>query len=122
MSMDQMTIIVCGNDETLGDRRGEDSEQWWKDNMKNCLTDLVLEDGIDYRIESDYRYWNGGKGYGHLAVVRIDGYGVVKNKKEARSAVIGLAGLPSEPDFPSSEEIDLVFERVEELEEILRTA
>ena len=109
--MNQIEIVLCGNAETIG---------LVKDNFE-CLGMRKIEgDGKTPTVwEGSFQFWNGGPGYkvgGGYAVVRLAGYGCVRDVAEARK---GVALLLSEKDesWPSSEEVESAFEARDEVAE-----
>ena len=109
--MNQIEIVLCGNAETIG---------LVKDNFE-CLGMRKIEgDGKTPTVwEGSFQFWNGGPGYkggGGYAVVRLAGYGCVRDVAEARE---GVAFLLSEQDesWPSSEDVELAFDERDEVAE-----
>ena len=111
--MTTIKLNVCANDEVLG------------------VDGVNFQDGVDAAQEGrdflmvecrrDFKYWNGGAGYGHGHVaVEIIGYGTVKTEADAKKAVAWLAGEGK--DFPSSAEIEAAFEAEEALEDAISEA
>ena len=111
--MTTIKLNVCANDEVLGVEGV---------NFQDCAD--AARDGRDFLMiecRSDFRYWNGGPGYGHGHVaVEIIGYGTVKTEADAKKAVAWLAA--NGKDFPSSDEIASAFEAEEALKDAVSEA
>jgi hypothetical protein len=105
-----MSIYVRGDSEYL-----EENLEFNPVEYAEYLTD-EFEKEIGYTtvcICRDFRFWNGGDGYGcGNTVVGINGFGFAKTLKNAMEAVAWLATNGKE--FPSSEEIKFVFDTLEE--------
>lgn len=70
------SLVVCGNDEVLADRLGAGSDpsgNGWSDESDMAVqaaTSILQRAGYDYRLETNFRAYNGGPRKGLIEVVR----------------------------------------------------
>lgn len=110
--MSRLEIILCTNHETLGC----DPEQVGE--FYNAVSDITIPDHVRLIVDSTFRFWNGGPGYGTgYSCLRIVGFGVVKSIEEARKAVAWLVGTGVN-EWPSSDELCEAFDALDLVRQI----